>query len=69
MENDPQHYVTGVLGRNRLTLARTITLIESTLPSHQELARTIVERLLPHTGCSIRIGIAAPPGREIIPTR
>jgi len=62
MVNDPQHYVTGVLDRDGLTLARTITLIESTLPSHQELARTIVDRLLPHTGRGVRIGITGVPG-------
>jgi len=62
MVNDPQHYVTGVLNRDGLTLARTITLIESTLPSHQELARTIVDRLLPHTGRGVRIGITGVPG-------
>ncbi len=62
MINDPQHYVTGVLERDSLILARTITLIESTLPAHQELARTIVDRLLPHTGSSIRIGITGVPG-------
>ena len=43
-------------------LARTITLIESTLPSHQGLARQIVDRLLPHTGTSTRIGITGVPG-------
>ncbi|MBI5100961.1 MAG: methylmalonyl Co-A mutase-associated GTPase MeaB [Nitrospirae bacterium] len=62
MLNDPQHYVTGVLDRDRLTLAKTITLIESTLPAHLELARTIVDRLLPHTGRAIRIGITGVPG-------
>jgi len=62
MVNDPQHYVTGVLDRDRLILARTITLIESTLPAHQELARTIVDRLLPYAGRSIRIGITGVPG-------
>jgi len=62
MLNDSQHYVTGVLDRDRLTLARTITLIESTLPLHQELARTIVDRLLPYTGRAIRIGITGVPG-------
>ncbi len=62
MLNDPQHYVTGVLNRDRLTLARTITLIESTLPTHQELARTIIDRLLPYTGHGIRIGITGVPG-------
>lgn len=62
MLNDPQQYVTGVLDRDRLTLARTITLIESTLPEHQELARIIVDRLLPYTGRAIRIGITGVPG-------
>jgi len=62
MVNDPQHYMTGVLNRDSLTLARTITLIESTLPSHQELARTIVDLLLPHTGRGVRIGITGVPG-------
>jgi LAO/AO transport system kinase len=62
MVYDPQHYVTGVINRDRLTLARTITLIESTLPAHQELARTIVDRLLPNTGQSIRVGITGVPG-------
>ncbi|MDH4161262.1 MAG: methylmalonyl Co-A mutase-associated GTPase MeaB [Nitrospirota bacterium] len=62
MIQDPQHYVTGVLNRDSLMLAKTITLIESTLPAHQELARTIVDRLLPHTGRSIRVGITGVPG-------
>ena len=62
MTQDPQHYVTGVLKRDRLTLARTITLIESTLPAHQELARTIVDSLLPYTGRGIRVGITGVPG-------
>ncbi len=62
MINDPQHYVTGVLNQDRLTLARTITLVESTLPAHQELARTIVDMLLPYTGHGSRIGITGVPG-------
>ncbi len=62
MLKDAQEYVNGVLSRNRLQLARTITLIESTLPAHQELARDIVDRLLPHTGQGIRIGITGVPG-------
>jgi len=62
MIQDPQQYITGVLNRDGLMLAKTITLIESTLPAHQELARTIVDRLLPHTGRSIRVGITGLPG-------
>ena len=55
-------YVSGILARDRRTLARTITLIESVLPAHQELARKIVDQLLPHTGKSVRIGITGVPG-------
>ncbi len=62
MLKSPQEYVEGVLNRDRLMLARTITLIESTLPAHQELARIIVDQLLPHTGKGYRIGITGVPG-------
>ncbi len=62
MFKDPEYYVQGVLDRNRLMLARTITLIESKLPAHQELAQTIIDRLLPHTGKAVRIGITGVPG-------
>ena len=62
MHKDPEYYVQGVLDRNRLMLARTITLIESTLPAHQELARAVVDRLLPHTGNAVRLGITGVPG-------
>jgi len=62
MIKDPQEYVAGVLRRDRLLLARTITLIESTLPAHQKLAKTIVNQLLPHTGKSVRLGITGVPG-------
>lgn len=62
MLKDPRYYVDGVLGGDRLILARTITLIESTLPAHQDLARTVVDRLLPYTGQGVRIGITGVPG-------
>ena len=56
---EAQYYIDGVLKRDRLILARTITLIESTLPAHQDMARIIVDRLLPHTGTSAT-GSASP---------
>ncbi len=62
MLKDPQEYVAGVLNRDRLLLARTITLIESTLPAHQELAKNIVNQLLPYTGKGVRLGITGVPG-------
>ena len=62
MLKNPQEYVDGVLSHDRLMLARTITLIESTLPAHQALARIIIDQLLPQTGKGIRIGITGVPG-------
>lgn len=62
MNINPQEYIDGVLNNSRLMLARTITLIESTLPEHQCLAREIVDKLLPYTGKGIRLGITGVPG-------
>lgn len=62
MHMDADYYIQGVLERDRLKIARTITLIESTLAVHQELARTIIDRLLPHTGGAVRLGITGVPG-------
>jgi len=55
-------YVDGVLAGDRVTLGRAITLIESTLPAHEELAQQLLLQLLPHTGQSLRVGITGVPG-------
>ncbi len=55
-------YVTGILENDRTVLSRAITLIESTHPEHQQQAQEIIERCMPHTGSSIRIGITGVPG-------
>ena len=60
--DDPQYYVQGVLEFNRRVLSKTITLIESSLPAHQELARTIIDLLIPYTGKAVRLGITGVPG-------
>jgi LAO/AO transport system kinase len=60
---DPDFYVHGVLTRDKRLLAKTITLVESSLPEHQKLARTIVDRLLPETGRAVRLGKGPPGGR------
>ncbi len=56
------YYAQGVIGRNRLVMAKTITLIESVLHEHQELARQVMDALLPHTGKAVRLGITGVPG-------
>lgn len=43
-------------------LSRAITLVESSLPSHKELAEKIIDACLPHSGNSIRVGITGIPG-------
>ena len=62
ISDDPQYYVQGVMACNRRVIAKTITLIESSLPVHQELARTIIDLLLPYTGKAVRLGITGVPG-------
>ena len=59
---DPQKYIRGVREQDRRLLSKTITLIESSRPDHQELARKIVDQLLPHTGKAVRLGITGVPG-------
>lgn len=62
ISDDPQYYLKGVLEQNRRILSKTITLIESSLPAHQALARVIIDHLLPHTGKAVRLGITGVPG-------
>lgn len=52
----------GVLARDRASLGRAITLVESNLPRHQERAQELLVRLLPHTGGARRVGITGVPG-------
>ena len=60
--SDPKHYIQGVLGRDRRVLAKAITLVESSLPSDEEIARQVLDALLPHTGSALRLGITGLPG-------
>jgi len=62
MPSDANHYVQAVLARNRRMMAKTITLVESSLPEHQVQAREILNLLLPHTGAAARVGITGVPG-------
>jgi hypothetical protein len=59
---ETQDYIDGVLKQNRRIVAKTITLIESSLAAHQEKAKTIVDALLPYAGQAVRIGITGVPG-------
>lgn len=55
-------YVKGVLNNDRTLLAKTITLIESNSANHHQLSQEVLNKLLPNTGKSLRIGITGVPG-------
>ncbi|MDC0231591.1 methylmalonyl Co-A mutase-associated GTPase MeaB [Aureispira] len=57
-----QGFVDGILSRNRVVLSQAITLIESQQDKHQVLAQKIVEKCLPYSGKSLRIGLTGTPG-------
>lgn len=55
-------YLEGIIKGNRTILSQAITLIESSLPLHQEIAQAIISKCLPLSGNSVRIGITGVPG-------
>ena len=57
-----QDYVDGILAHNRVILSKAITLIESSLPAHYEMAQEIISACMPYAGKSVRIGITGMPG-------
>jgi LAO/AO transport system kinase len=57
-----EDYVAGVRAGDLGVLARAITLVESNAPAHQQLAQTLLMRLLPFTGQAMRVGITGIPG-------
>lgn len=59
---DPEALFTALRAGDRVALAQAITLIESTRIEDSDLADTLVERCLPHSGGSLRLGITGVPG-------
>src|SRR5450759_2245296 len=57
-----EEFVSEILSGNRTILSQAITLVESSLPGHYETAQTIIEKCLPFSSRSIRIGITGVPG-------
>src|SRR5574344_882715 len=58
----PGEYVEGIVKGNITVLSQAVTLIESVLPEHQSLAQEVIEKCLPYSGNSMRIGISGVPG-------
>jgi len=59
---DTDKIAEGLLKGKLRPLSRAITLIESSNPEHHEAASRLLDKILPHTGKSIRIGISGVPG-------
>ena len=57
-----EYYVDGILKGDRVALSKAITLVESALPKHQDLAQQIIAACLPHAGKALRLGITGVPG-------
>lgn len=55
-------YVEGILKGDVTILSRAVTLVESVRPEHQALAQEVIEKCLPYSGNSVRIGISGVPG-------
>ncbi len=62
MSDNIQPYIEGVLEGNRRIIAKTITLMESSLSTHRRLSHRILEQLLPYSGKGVRLGITGVPG-------
>jgi LAO/AO transport system kinase len=55
-------FVSGILSGDRIILSQAITLVESSLPEHYDTSQLIIEKCLPFSDKSIRIGITGVPG-------
>lgn len=55
-------YVEGIVKGDVTILSQAVTLVESVKSEHQALAQEVIEKCLPYSGNSIRIGISGVPG-------
>ncbi len=55
-------YVEGILKSNISILSQAVTLVESSIPEHQAIAQEVIEKCIPYSGNSVRIGITGVPG-------
>ena len=55
-------FVDGIVKGNITVLSQAVTLVESLKPEHQVVAQEVIEKCLPYSGNSVRIGISGVPG-------
>jgi LAO/AO transport system kinase len=58
----PAEYVEQILKGNITVLSQAVTLLESQKNEHQVIAQELIEKCLPYSGHSVRIGITGVPG-------
>ena len=54
--------VEGIVKGDVTVLSQAVTLVESVNPDHQQKAQEVIDKCLPYSGKSIRIGISGVPG-------
>lgn len=62
MKFSTEELIEGIQSGNKRLIGKAITLVESTKPEHRIQAEELLEKILPFTGKSIRIGITGVPG-------
>lgn len=55
-------YVEGIVKGDVTILSQAVTLVESVRKEHQQIAQEVIEKCLPYSGNSIRVGISGVPG-------
>ena len=55
-------FVEGILQGNVTILSQAVTLVESVKPEQQSIAQEVIEKCLPYSGNSVRVGISGVPG-------
>ncbi len=61
-ELSPAEMVEGIVKGDVTVLSRAVTLVESVNPDHQSMAQEVIEKCLPYSGRSVRVGISGVPG-------
>ncbi len=54
--------VEGIVKGDVTILSQAVTLVESVNPNHQSKAQEVIEKCLPYSGNSVRVGISGVPG-------
>ncbi|NDW09392.1 methylmalonyl Co-A mutase-associated GTPase MeaB [Dysgonomonas sp. 520] len=61
-QHSASEFVEGILKGDIALLSQAVTLVESTRADHQAIAQEVIEKCLPYSGNSLRVGITGVPG-------